>query len=67
MEKYMWKDSVDGNMIHFAVKYKDDQKNIWFSIHIDAIWEMFGEENRGLVDSLNRGKPQEIKNLDIKL
>jgi len=42
-EIYIWQDSNDLNYYHFANK-TGSQYNIWFSLFIDAISDMFGKE-----------------------
>ena len=63
--KYIWKDSVDPKMIHFGVKYKDTF-TIWFSVFIDAISEMFGDDIYSAILELPQGQPKEIDRVNIE-
>ena len=66
--KYLWKDSIDENTIHFGIQYKKDGKiNNWFSVFIDAIFDMFDEETCDIIKSLEKGIPKEIDKLNLTI
>ena len=57
---YIWRDTVDPDVIHLGVWFDGFPITSWATMGIDAAHYLFGKEESGIIKTLKSGVPQNV-------